>query len=86
MSHVRLFLRRLAASFHRRRAEADLAEQRDAGIGQILEIRLGHAVLDHRRAGQRQARAAGLPQQQRGANGGQRQPVGSSCLLGIIPP
>ena len=33
------------------RAEADLAEHRDAGLRQIGEILLDHALLDHRRAG-----------------------------------
>ena len=33
-------------------AEADLAQQRDAGRGQFGEVALDHALLEHRRAGQ----------------------------------
>ena len=33
------------------RAEADLAEQRDAGLRELREVALDHALLDHRRAG-----------------------------------
>ena len=33
-------------------AEADLAEQGDAGVGEFGEIGLDHALFQHRRAGQ----------------------------------
>ena len=41
------------------RAEADLAEQLHAGRGEIAEILLDHAVLDHRRAGHAPSRRTG---------------------------
>src|SRR3546814_4575644 len=40
---------RLLALLHA--AEADLAQQLHAGLGELLEVLLDHALLEHRRAG-----------------------------------
>ena len=50
LARPRHHLLRLVAGLHR--PQAHLAEQRDAGVGQVLEVLLDHAFLDHWRAGQ----------------------------------